>query len=82
MPQNQISNDLGVAFIDKRRATAGSPPDDETSITTPANYASIDNLDARLTAINAALYTQAVLDKMTVNDKVYAVRLNDDAGSL
>ena len=43
------------------------------------SYADNDSLDARLLSSG---YSQAQIDHMTQNDKVYAVRLKDDAGSL
>lgn len=46
------------------------------------DYKDNESLDERLTAISSSLYTQATLDKMTQNDKVYAIRLADDPGSL
>lgn len=49
---------------------------------TPANYDSVGALRTRLTAINSGYYTSGRLDKMTKNDMVYAVRLNDDAGTI
>lgn len=49
---------------------------------TPANYASTSALRTRLAAINGGYYTAAKLNNMTKNDMVYAVRLNDDAGSI
>lgn len=48
-------------------------------LSTPANYASNEALDTRLLALS---YTQAQIDHMTQNDKVYAVRLADDADSI
>jgi hypothetical protein len=36
----------------------------------------------RLTAISATTYSAAELDKMTYNDMVYAIRVNDYAGSI
>lgn len=42
-----------------------------------SSYVSITALRARLTAIGG-IYTSAELDRMTVNDMVYAVRMNDD----
>jgi hypothetical protein len=51
-------------------------------LATPANYASVTALKSRLTAINATSYSAARLANMTVNDMVYAVRLNDDAGTI
>lgn len=46
------------------------------------DYKDNESLDERLNAINSTLYSQANLDKMTQNDKVYALRVNDDPGSL
>lgn len=43
---------------------------------------SIDSLRARLTEINATTYSAAELDKMTENDMVYAVRVNDELESI
>jgi hypothetical protein len=37
-----------------------------------------DSLDARLTAIDSTLYSQARLDGLTQNDKVFALRSYDD----
>lgn len=82
MAQTQIGTLLDVAFVNRARAKAGSVIGNDDDLTTPGNYASIATLDARLQAINAGYYTQALLDKMTANDKVYAVRLNDDPTSL
>ena len=41
-----------------------------------------ESMDAALTAFNGTLYSQANLDKMTMNDKVYALRLIKDPGSV
>lgn len=45
---------------------------------TPANYGSVANLRTRLAAINGAYYTSAMLDIMSVNDMIYALRMSDD----
>lgn len=79
MPQNQVGNTEG--FVDRTRANAGSAARGNNSVATPANYDNMDALDARLTAISA-LYTPARLNSMTWNDKIYAVRLADDAGTI
>jgi hypothetical protein len=55
---------------------------DAKTLNTPANYASIAALKARLQVIDADTYTDEVLNTMTVNDLVYAVRLNDDSGTI
>ncbi|MFF5977075.1 hypothetical protein ACFY7C_36845 [Streptomyces sp. NPDC012769] len=47
-------------------------------LSTPANYVSISSLRSRLATINAAYYTTAMLDMMSVNDMVYALRMSDD----
>lgn len=82
MAQTQIGTLLDVDFVNAKRAKLKSNIGSGTDLTTPANYTSITALDTRLAAINGTYYTQARLDKMNVNDKVYAVRLNDDAGSI
>ena len=75
MATHQLGNAQG--FTDKSRAVAG--PDSTGSVATPANYDSQASLDTRLLALG---YTQKKLDGMTHNDKVYAVRLNDDAATI
>lgn len=42
----------------------------------------IDEMRARLTAISGTTYSAAELDKMTYNDLVYALRVNDASGSI
>lgn len=64
---------------DARRT--GATPNDAGTIATPANYASNASLDARLLAIGG-VYTQKYIDSMTQNDKIYAVRVNDDTLSV
>lgn len=77
MAQHQLFNKQN--FVDKERAVAGSDAVPGGSVGTPANYDSNTALDTRLLALG---YSQATLDKMTQNDKVYAVRLNDDEDSI
>lgn len=75
------NNQLGAVdtnFTNARKSTPGAGAD----ITTPANYASITAMRARLTAISATTYSSANLDTMSVNDMVYALRVNDDASSI
>jgi hypothetical protein len=66
-------------WADARRT--GATQTDAASLTTPANYVSNASLDARLLAIGG-VYTQKYIDSMTQNDKVYAVRVNDDSLSI
>lgn len=56
-----------------------SVSEDVSLISVPANYIDIASIDVRLAAINGTLYTQARLNSMTLNDKLYALRLSDDA---
>jgi hypothetical protein len=71
---------LGVvrSVVDKRQ-TQGL---DTQQIATPANYASVAAMRTRLNAISATSYSATRLDSMTVNDMVYALRLNDDAAGI
>lgn len=48
---------------------------------TPIAYGDNDSLDLRLLEIGG-IYTQAYIDTMTQNDKIYAVRVNDDPNSI
>lgn len=45
-------------------------------------FGSIDAMRVRLQAISATTYSDAELDKMTVNDMIYAIRVNDQPGSI
>lgn len=72
----QIGSPSG--FVDKR-ITQGQITDVRA---TPANYASHASVAARLTAINGTYFSAAKLPIYTYNDKLYAMRMNDDAGSL
>lgn len=51
-------------------------------LATPANYVSVTAMKARLTAISSTSYTTARLNSMSINDMMYAIRLNDDAGTI
>lgn len=70
-----IGPSVDTCFVDKRRTQT---PTNTNPITTPANYKDEASLDARLAAISATAYSAANLRSMTTNDKVYALRLNDD----
>lgn len=78
-----MPGDERLGFTDRQRAAAvGSAADDASSVATPANYASEAALDARLTAISATSYSADRLAAMTLNDKIYAVRVNDDNNTI
>lgn len=67
---------LGVpAFASRTRVSSTDVVDND-------NMDSIAAMRTRLAAINAGLYTAAYLNTMTVNDMVYAIRLNDNAGTI
>lgn len=65
-------------FVDKRRGRT----QDGVALTEAANYGQVSTLKSRLTAISATKYSAARLATMTVNDMVYALRLEtaDSAG--
>lgn len=66
-------------FIDKRRGRT----QDGVALTEAANYSQVGTLKSRLTAISATKYSPARLANMTVNDMVYALRVETaDAGGI
>jgi hypothetical protein len=69
-----------MGFVNARKANGD--PGSTSNLGTPGNYSSISTLRTRLAAINPTYYTAAELDRMTVNDMVYALRVNDDATSI
>lgn len=66
---------LGFINCVKANATQGGSG---SNLANASNYVSITAMRSRLTTINAAYYTTTRLDKMTVNDMVYAIRVADD----
>lgn len=68
---------LELDFVDKRRGSDGQT--NTSPLGTPASYLTESALDTRLTTIG---YTAKQLRMMTTNDKIYAVRLNDDAAGI
>jgi len=64
-------------------ATNGSGAVSSDDLATPANYQSQSDIDTRLLALSAGtfngLYTQAYLDTLTMNDKIYQLKITDDA---
>lgn len=79
MADNIFGPEVDLGFVDKRRSPGQS---DATPLSTVANYASGATLDARLTAISATTYTAQRLRCMNINDKLYAVRVNDDLAGI
>jgi hypothetical protein len=78
MAQSTIKNVTGI--VDKRDIQG------QLGLSTAAafltNTSDVTSARARLTAISAATYPAATLDKMTLNDMLYAIRLNDEAASV
>ncbi len=75
----QFGPAIDLGFVDKRRSSGQT---NTNPLATPANYASEAALDARLTAISATTYSAANLSNMTLNDKIFAVRTNDDSAGI
>lgn len=75
---NKENDFEGLGFVDKRRTATSTT----TEVGTPANYLSVGALRTRLAAVNGSLYTSAMLDRMTKNDMVYALRLADDSAGV
>lgn len=82
MARGQIGNNLGVAACDIGGANKPSNFNGVAG-TDMGTGLDLDNTDtitalrARLTAISGTTYTADYLDKMTLNDMIYAVRLNE-----
>lgn len=77
----QITSPLGeYLVVDKRNVynTGASP------ISTTAWNASGDNndLDAQLATLNGTYFTAAMLQTMTRNDKIYALRVGYDSAGI
>lgn len=71
-------NDPNIGLPDKRYTKGQSG----TNFSNLANLATVAQLRARLTAINAAHYTPARLNAMTKTDMQYAVRRADEAAGM
>jgi hypothetical protein len=67
--------DINFTISTKAVASPGS----SSGLATPLNYSSISALDTALAAVSGSYYTTARLDQMGVNDKVYALRMHQDA---
>lgn len=77
MAQHNLKNSPVKVGISKAHVSAASAAVSSDDLTTPANYQSVTDIDTRLLAIGG-IYTQAYLDSITMNDKIYALKLNDD----
>lgn len=70
----------GLGFINKRRAT-NSPGNGSGIVADVRSYATVADLRNYLQTFNAAYYTNALLDRLTANDMIYAVRVHQDGGT-
>jgi hypothetical protein len=78
MATHQISP-LEIGFVDKRRTTRAGNGSETMADAFLNATKSQDDMD---TALLAAAYTQAQIDHMTTNDKVYALRLALDPNGI
>lgn len=76
-----LSPSLAVEFVDKRRSGRAGITD-ATSLVDYSDFASPATLDAALTAFDAVAYPAAILQKMTINDKMYALRVAQESASI
>lgn len=70
---------LDLDFVDKRRSDGQT---NTSPLGTPASYLTESALDTRLNAISSTTYSAKRLRVMTTNDKIYAVRVNDDSAGI
>lgn len=87
MARGQIGNQLGLPACDiggqnKPSNFNGVAGTDMGAALDIDNADNITALRARLQAISATTYSDAELDKMTLNDMIYAVRVNDNASTI
>jgi hypothetical protein len=73
MAQVQFGDFLDVNFTNSKRAIAGNGGSADM-LTTPGNYQDITTIDAALKAFDAFTYSDAKLQLMNVNDKIFAYR--------
>lgn len=86
---NSLNKDLDAnfGFVDARLSQAATSAFGDggrvtTLLTEDNNYGNTSDLDTRLQAIDGTTYTQAYLRTLNKNDKVYALRLLQDAAGV
>lgn len=82
MADLQVGNTVGVAAVGGTGGKNINGGDNVQAGLDLDNTDTIAAMRARLNAINSTTYSAAQLNKMTYNDMVYAIRLNDAAGSI
>lgn len=86
MAQSTVGNPIGLggSICDKREVgTAGQPsPNSVISATLFNATKDILSMRTQLTTLNAGYYTSSMLDAMTANDMVYALRIGYDSAGM
>lgn len=89
MADQQIGNVIGVSTKAVNGGTnptningGGNNAPQASALDATLSFQSIATMRSRLTAINGAYYTAAMLNTMSFNDMVYAIRVNDFASSI
>jgi hypothetical protein len=77
---NKMVGALDALCVPNKQRT-GKVHTGSSHVSTPANYASVADLRSALQTFNASYYTNALLDKLTTNDMVYAARIHLDGGN-
>lgn len=70
-----------LAFVNSREAQSDQGGR-SNNLANSTNYNSINAMRTRLQAVNAGYYTNALLDTLTVNDMIFALRNVDDASTI
>jgi len=70
--------DIGFTYANRVPASGNSG----SFLSNGANYLSIVAMRTRLAAFDATTYTSEVLESMTTNDMVFALRSIDDPGTI
>lgn len=79
MADLQIGNILAVAAVGGKNVNGGGSDQAGQDLD---NADTISALRTRLAAISGTTYTTAILNTMTYNDMIYALRVNDAASSV
>lgn len=69
----------GLGFVNKQR-TGNNVSASGALVTDVRTYATITDLRNALQTLNPAYYTNALLDRLTTNDMIYAARVQLDGG--
>jgi len=78
MAQHYVHSSPVKAGISKAHVIAASAAKSTTDLGAPETYQSPGALDTALLVVGG-IYTQAYLDSLTMNDKIYALKLANDS---